>query len=118
MDLSKPGPAALIGVLSTLPFVVTALIVSLRIEPLYSFLGSFPSIRNSPLLPLLLLLFVPVGAFIALRPALARGADGRRSWHLPNVALVAVLLAGFVMVFVGLGEDFYRCEILRIPNCD
>jgi len=33
-------------------------------------------------------------------------------------ACVVLYVVIFAVLFTGLGEEFYRCEILEIPNCD
>jgi hypothetical protein len=110
--------AAIIGFLFVVPFFVANFIVALRIEPLYSFLGSFPAIRNSTFIPLLLLLLFPIGTYIAVRPALQKGPDGKRAMHVVNIAVAAIILAIFLVLFYALGEEAYRCDVLKIPNCD
>ena len=51
------------------------------------------------------MLLVPVGAFVAVCPMFKRDPDGKRALLVPNIALVALLLAGFVPLFVGPGEE-------------
>jgi hypothetical protein len=114
----NPNKAAIIGFLFTLPFIVTNFIVALRIEPIYSFLGSFPIIRNSPFFPLLLLLFFPVGAYIATRPMLQKTPGAKRKIYAINSILAVVVVAIFLILFYALSEELYRCEVLKIPNCD
>lgn len=114
----NPNKAALIGFLFTLPFVVTNFIIALRIEPFYSFLGSFPIIRNSPFVPLLLLLFFPVGAYIATAPMLQKAPGAKRKVYVINSVIAVVIVAIFLVLFYALGEEVYRCEVLKIPNCD
>lgn len=115
---ANPKSAALIGFLFAVPFLAINFIVALHIEPFYSFLGSFPAIRATPLTPLLLLLLFPIGAFIALRPMFQKTPDGQRRFLIGNSLVALTLLAFFLVVFSALGEEFYRCEILHIPNCD
>jgi hypothetical protein len=114
----KPNTAALKGFLFSLPFFVLNFIVSLRLEPFYSIFGSVPAIRNSPFIPLLLLLLFPVGAFVAALPMLQTGAKGKRKIYIANMAVAAVLLIIFVLLFSVLGEELYQCNVLKIPNCD
>lgn len=98
----------MIGLLLALPFVIANFIVSLQIEPFYSFLESFPVIRNSPVLPLVLLLLFPLGAFISIREEKSA----------LNIIVAAVLIIVFIPLFFGLAEEMYRCDILKIPDCD
>lgn len=118
MNSSKtlnPGHSALKGFLFAIPFLVLNFIVVLRLEPFYSFLGSFPVIRNSPFLPLILLLLFPVGVFIAVKPVFN---GGKRRVYLVNLGVAVIMAVMFVILFGALGEEFYRCGILKIPNCD
>jgi hypothetical protein len=63
-------------------------------------------------------LFLPVGAYIALRPMLRRGADGQRRLYLANLLVGLALLAIFVLLVGALAEEVYRCDVLRLANCD
>jgi hypothetical protein len=111
--------AALVGLLFIVPFALLNTIVANRIEPFFSLIR--PGIHTSPLeyilLPIVLLL-LPVGAFIAIRPMLRKGADVKRKLYLVNCTLATLLVIVFVLLSVGLGSDIYRCDILQIPNCD
>jgi hypothetical protein len=116
---THPTSAAFVGCLFILPFIVLNAIVGNRVEPFFSLIrpGSHTSPREYALLFIVLIL-IPIGAFIALRPMLRRQSDGSRSFHLLNGVLAALLIAVFAAVSIGLGEDIYRCDVLRIPNCD
>ena len=111
---TKPTAAALLGALFVVPFLLLNAIVAARIEPFFSLLR--PGLHTSPqeyvLLPVVLLL-VPIGAFIALRPMLRH-----RRLYVVNSLLAILLLVGFAAIAYGLGMDIYRCEILQIPGCD
>ena len=116
---AKPGVAAMIGVLSVVPFLILNTIVVNRIEPFFSLIR--PGLHTSPqeyLLLSIVLLLMPVGAFIALRPMLRKSADGKRKIYGLNSLLSMLLLLVFVVIAVALGSDIYRCDILQIPNCD
>jgi len=113
----NPKSAAFLGFLFTLPFIVANFIVSLRIEPFYSLLGKFPAVRNSTLFPLLQLLLFPIGAFIAIRPVLKK-SNGKWGFYPVNIVLVALMLIVFFLLFIALAGDTYRCDVLKIPNCD
>lgn len=115
---THPRLAAFVGFLFASPFVIMNFIVALRLEPFYSYLGSFPAIRNAMFLPLLLLLLFPIGAYIASRPMLHKDATGRRKLFVINAIVAILLLVSFVVLFTALGEEMYRCEVLKIPNCD
>ncbi len=116
---SDPKLAALLGFLLILPFLALNAIVGNRVEPFFSLIR--PGIHTSPreyVLLLIVLLLLPVGAFIALRPMLRKGADGKRRFHLVNGVIAALLLIVFAVLSIGLGTEIYRCDILQIPNCD
>lgn len=106
------------GILYTMPFFIINFIVSLRLEPIYSFLGSFPIVRQSTFTPLVLLLFFPVGGIVAMRPMLTKNSDGKYEIYVLNLIVAVLLFAIFVFLFSGLAKDFYTCDILNIPNCD
>jgi hypothetical protein len=94
-------------------------IVGNRIEPFFSFIR--PGIHTGPFeYPLLfiVLFLIPIGAFIAARPIFQKGADINRKLYLVNAILAALLLIVFLVVFIALGSEIYRCDILQIPNCD
>lgn len=114
----KSQSAPFAGFLFTLPFLITNIVVSLRVEPFYSFLDSFPMMRNSPLTPLLLLLFFPVGAFVAIRPMLKKRTGEKTSMYIANITIASIIMIIFLVLFVAFGEELYRCDVLRIPNCD
>lgn len=114
----RPGPAAAAGVLLALPFLVLDLVVSQRIEPVFSLIR--PGVHTGPheyALLAAVLLLVPAGAAVALLP-LRRDHDGRRRFPPLNVVLAALLLAGFALVAGTLGEEVYRCDVLGVPDCD
>jgi len=117
--LANPRSAAFVGFLFALPFVFLNTIVGSRIEPFYSLIR--PDTHTSPFEYVLLavvLLLLPVGAFIAVRPMFQKGAHGKRKFYLVNIILAAILVTGFAALSIGLGSDIYRCDVLLIPNCD
>ena len=116
---THPTSAAFVGCLFILPFVVLNAIVGDQVEPFFSLIR--PGFHTSPreyALLFIVLILIPIGAFIALRPVLRRKSNGSRSFHLLNGVIAALLIAVFAAVSIGLGEDIYRCNVLRIPNCD
>lgn len=117
--LLNPNSAALIGFALILPFVFLNMIVANRIEPFFSLIR--PGVHTSPfeyVLLIIVLLLLPAGAFIAIRPMLQRGVDGKRKFYLLNGILAAILLIVFVLISVAFAEELYRCDVLQIPNCD
>jgi len=116
----NPKLAALVGFLFVLPFLVMNTIVGSKIEPFYSFLrpqGPQP-VGEYALLFTSLLLLPLIGAFVALRPMLQKGADGKRKLYLLNIIIATILLVFSITLFIGLGTEIYRCDVLHIPNCD
>lgn len=116
---TRPGSAALVGFLFILPFFVANAIVGNRIEPFFSLIrpGLHTSARELVVLAIVLLLF-PAGALVALSPMRRRGADGTRRFYLLNGVIAAVLLIAFAVLSIALGSEIYRCDVLKIPNCD
>lgn len=111
--------AALTGLVFALPFLVLNAIVGARVEPIFSVIrpGAHTGQLEYPLLALVLLL-LPVGAVIALQPALRGGSGGRRWYPIANLLVAALLVAAFVAISFVLGQEIYRCDVLGIPNCD
>ncbi|GAB4577628.1 MAG: hypothetical protein Fur0022_03590 [Anaerolineales bacterium] len=116
---TNPNSAALAGFLFALPFVVMNAMVGNQFEPFLSFIR--PDTHTSSLeyrLLAVVLLLLPIGAFVAVRPMLQVTEKGKRKWYILNLSLAIVLFVGFVLITIGLGTDIYRCEILQIPKCD
>ena len=117
--MAKPARAALSGALLLLPLVALNTIVANRIEPFLSLIR--PRIHTSPreyVLLVMVLILMPVGAFLAARPMREIGANGKRRFYAVNAVLATLLCIMFVVLSVALGSDIYRCDVLRIPNCD
>jgi hypothetical protein len=115
---SRPWLAALLALLFVVPFLVTNFIVVYRLEPFFSLLRPGPHTGPFEYLVLaIVLLLVLAGAFVALAP-LRRGTDGKRRFPPLNIAVAALLIAGFLLVAVNLGQEIYACDIAGIPNCD
>ena len=111
--------AAALGGLLILPFVALNAVVANRMEPFFTIIR--PGIHTSPVeyvLLFIVLSLLPIGAFIAIRPLFQKGADGARTVYLSDCVVAAGLLLVFAWVAVGLGSDIYRCDILKLPNCD
>lgn len=98
-----PKTAAFSGLTFSLPFILLNFVVSLRLEPFYSILGSVPAIRNSPVLPLLILLLFPVGAYVAVKPIL--GKDKQKA-YIFNLIVAGILLIVFAILFFGFRPGF------------
>jgi hypothetical protein len=61
---------------------------------------------------------LPLGAVIAARPLFESNTDRKPAVYLVNGVLAALMLIVFVALLAALGTDIYRCDVLRIPNCD
>jgi hypothetical protein len=61
---------------------------------------------------------LPFALACALYPMVRSGADGKRHSFLLNLILALVILVPLSLIAWGFSEAFYRCDILKIPNCD
>lgn len=122
--MTHPGAAALMGLLCAIPLLATNALVVASANG-----RSFPWVRAWGLnnlggfgpgffLFLAILLLLPIGAAIALRPLVGKKGSSRPIWFALNVAVAVLLLAGFVILAIVAGEEIYRCDVLGIPNCD
>ncbi|HRN96556.1 MAG TPA: hypothetical protein PLD54_03870 [Candidatus Levybacteria bacterium] len=91
----NPNYGALIGFISSIPFLVGNLIAVRNIEPFYSFLDSFAT----PLLPMSLLILFPIGALISALPMFKN-----KKIYLLNVIVSILLLLVFLILFL----EFYK----------
>ena len=111
--------AALVGALCVLPFLTANAIVANRIEPLFSFIRPGPHTSGFEYLLLAVVLaLIAVGAFIAGRPLFDRTAPPASRIFIVNGAISVLLLLVFLVLSVAIGTEIYRCDVLRIPNCD
>ena len=110
--ITKPAlsSAAIVVFLFTLPLFFLAYIERYHYEPFYSFLGSFPSFGVLNFSPVFLLVWFPIGAFIAALLMLRRDANGKQKIPTTNsIVIITVLLVIFFVLFVALGqEEFWR----------
>lgn len=111
--------AALKGGLFILPFIAANAIVGNRIEPFFSVIRPGP---HTSAFEYVLLFGVigcmPIGAFIAARPLFERDGVWRRRVHVLNGIVAALMLIAFLSISFALGNEIYRCDVLKIPNCD
>lgn len=116
---SNPGSAALIGFLCSIPFIVMNALVANQVQPVLSFIrpDGHTSTFEYGLLAFVLLL-LPIGAFITLRPVLRKEQGKNQKPYIFNIILAIILFTGFVLISIGLGSDIYQCDVLQIPNCD
>ena len=118
ISTASPTAGALLAVACALPLLTTNWIVSQRIEPVFSVIrpGQHTSPQELVVLTVVMLL-LPLGAWLAARP-LVRTGHARSLLLVIDLAVATVLALGFVLLSVGFGTDFYRCEILQIKGCD
>ena len=111
--------SALMALLFTLPFLFLNAIVSNRIEPFISVIRPGPDTSMLEIgLLIIVLLLLPTGAYIAARPMFQKTADGKVKLYLVNGIIALSLLLAFILLVSGILSEFYRCDILLIPNCD
>ena len=111
----NPNLAALVGLLSFVPFFVLNAIITNRIEPIYSLIKPEGGMNLLEYIVLsIVLLFMPVGAYITLRPMIGK----KRKVYPTNIIVIVLLLLIFSLLVFVLGSEIYVCDILRQPNCD
>jgi len=122
--LANPRSATLIGFSLFLPLFLMNVMAGLDLEAFDAFFQNVFTINGYQTNPLgsfvmiVAVLLLPAGCIVALRPVLRKEADGKRRLYIANLILAAVIF-GFLVIFVGGAIDtIYRCDVLRIPNCD
>jgi len=116
---AHPYLAALAGLAFIAPAFIANAIVANRIEPFFSMIrpGPHTSTGEYVLLAIVLLL-LPIGAFVALRPTIAKGEDGRRRLLPLNILIALAMVSLFVLISKEMGTEVYRCDVLKVANCD
>lgn len=100
--------------LSVLPFVVLNAIVSQQLQPMLGWIRPTGHTSLGELVLLgLSLLWAAYGAVHIFQPM--RSAS---SWSVVRMIGGLGLLALVLVVTYGIGEEIYRCDIMRQPNCD
>lgn len=117
--IAHPRWSALTGSLFLLPFLILNAIVANRIEPIFALIrpGPHTSLQEYALLAVALML-LPMGAVVAAWPAWQRHTAGARRRLVVNAIVAVALLAIFFLLAMTLGSEIYRCDVLKIPNCD
>ncbi len=103
-----------IGIILTLPFFIANVLVLTQTKFFLSFirpLGETTSFEQH--LVLALIAFVGVGGLVILLPILKD-----RRFYAVNAIVGLLFLAFALFGGYGIGYDFYKCDILKIPNCD
>lgn len=104
----------LIGAMLALPFLFANVLVALQSQLFLTLLRPLGETTNyEHLLVLILIALVGVGGFVCLLPLVKE----RRLYIVNMIVGVAFISFAFFGGY-GLGYDFYKCDILKIPNCD
>lgn len=104
----------LLSIAFALPFFLANAVVALQEEFFLSFLRPFGEITNyEEFVVLALIALMGVGGVVALLPILKE-----RRLYIVNAIVGVVFIAFTLFVGYSLGYDFYKCDIIQIPNCD
>lgn len=103
-----------IGIALALPFFIANALVVMQASFFLSLIRPLGEVtRFEQHLVLALIALVGVGGAVSLVPIL----KDRRVYAVN--ALVGVVFVAFALhAGYGIGYDFYKCDILQIPNCD
>lgn len=103
-----------IGIALALPFFIANVLVVTQAKLFLALIRPLgETTKFEQHLVLALIALVGVGGVVALLPILR----GRR-FYVVN-AIVGLAFFGFALFGgYGIGYDFYKCDILQIPNCD
>lgn len=121
----RPERYALVALALTIPIAILVAAISFKIEPLETALKEIFADENDR--PTVLgsiyvfggLLALPVALAVSLWPVLRDGLrEARRHLYIANLAMALVVLALMVPTWGAIAEEIYRCDVLRIPNCD
>lgn len=104
----------LCGIAFAIPFFFANLLVAMHAQFFLSFLRPWGDGMNyEHLFVLILIALVGVGGVVAVLPIMRE-----RRLYIVN-AIVGVAFVAFALFGgYGLGYDFYKCDIIKIPNCD
>ena len=104
----------LLGVSFALPFLIANALVALRAKFFLSLIRPYGQPTSfERLLVIVLVALVCVGGVVSLLPILKD-----RRLYVVN-AIVGVAFVVFTLLgWHGLVNDFYHCDVLKIPNCD
>lgn len=113
-----PNRHAFTGFLFIFPFLIANFIANRKVEPFYSILHSITLGTFDYFLPLLFISIIPIGALIALKPVLKKGKGEKRKMYGLNILTALFLVLTFVLLLFVFTEEIYRCDGLKLPNCD
>ena len=121
---TNPKLAALTGLILILPIGILLPTIFLEIESIEIVLKSvLTSDGNQPntfgfAYMLLGMLALPVALSISVWSTLRKTGDGKRHVYAVNLVVAGIAAALMVPTWGALAEEIYRCDVLRIPNCD
>lgn len=103
-----------LGIGLALPFFVANILVVTQVRFFLSLLRPLGQTTSyEQFIVLALIALVGVGGIVALLPMLR---DKRL--YIVNAIIGAALIGFAIFAGYGLSVDVYRCDILKIPNCD
>lgn len=117
--LKSPTYRALFGFACIVPFVLLNAVVANRTEPFFSFIR--PATRTGLFEYLLLFLsigLIALGGIIAATPMFQKNKQGKYTFYFLNAGIAVVMILIFLLLASTLTTEIYRCEVLRVPNCD
>lgn len=111
--------AAFIGFVFTFPFLILNKIANSQMEPYYSLIKTNGLMVNpfAYFLIAISLLLLPIGAVISILPIFQK-TNERNKVYFINIILALSMLIFFVTISFGFISEIYKCEMLRVPNCD
>lgn len=124
MNLKKPIPAALAALVLALPMLGLVPSIAFDFYAVESFVKMLFAGTDGHPTPIgyaflgMGLLALPLGLIVALRPVLFREGAGFRAVLILNLIVVALIITLMVPTWGELASEIYRCDVLRIPNCD
>lgn len=119
-----PNKAAIYGLLLIFPIgtlILSAVLGINEIEAFFRFYltddGNMPN-RLGNIYMLAGLFALPAGFLLSIWPMLKKHKGGTRRFYFLNFLVAALALILIIPLTVGFMEEFYRCEIQGISNCD
>lgn len=103
-----------LGLAFSLPFLIANALVAAQASFFLSLLRPLGQTTSyEQFIALVLIALVGVGGVVALLPLLKE-----KRLYLVNAIVGAALIIFTLFAGYGLSVDVYRCDILKIPNCD
>ncbi len=103
-----------LGIALSLPFLIANVLVATQSKLFLSLIRPFGETTSfEQRLVLALIALVGVGGLLSLLPIFKD-----RRIYVVNAIVGVVFVAFALHAGYGIGYDFYKCDILKIPNCD